>query len=806
MGGAKTMTRVPTAAPAPAHKNEARPARDLPLPSAPPPSSEIFGPFRDDGNGPPARPQTNEGAMSSSSPSSNVSEVLLLAARDELNLNADDLSHSAAAWKKLAVHFKKKGDISTAKHALLRAKQIEKRQKEEEQRPREEYRGNDAGPGEPHGKEGGEPTKQPQNAEESGPPKEDRGETEQEEKPPQPDDEEASAKEGGGGEEEECDDEELNALLGGGSVTFTDEEMKDEEMMTMFRLENMPGIPTDDEYRARILSHKREALALKNAGDVAGARQQLQTARQLDKVRIALSHMNEGLGLRIHDDRDGWLEELNQADSAAVGEILDAGSRNAGGVQLDVDELLEMSSAEIRDAVDMGMELPSVEDILSQANEKKALAIQCKRDGQLDQAKAALLESKRLSGAAVKLQSVPTKQQQGDKGEQDISMEALESLLDDSTNKATGPAPKQQQQQKEPKEAASPPLTTEELKQEAIRLRNEGHMAEATRVFKMYKEALKKEADIAEKRRCQEIVENIRREVSLAQQQQSLFRFYERFVDAEAGASQMKRWNDYARQCEDAADLMEKRGSSNSLIVSRRTKSGLSRIEDDMLTDVLECGAEESEERLEVAILDLRNMDENKTFHKLRGENESNAAAGHVLRVDVTIQIPPSEEERDHSVELVFESDPSFEFGSEYRFGSSRFVNVPRGDSKFAEIVRRRMEKRKIQISVHYAPLEEKRKGSWFGGRSGSSKALSSAEENPPSLLGKVVLELNELLKRNCVAGDFPLTYARKAVGGSVGLVLRTGVPIDAEQRETVSARAALVSHEVMSFSLSTGK
>ena len=143
------------------------------------------------------------------------------------------------------------------------------------------------------------------------------------------------------------DDEALNALLGEGPVTYSEEEMLDEEMITMFRLEGM-SVPTNDEYQAKVLSSKRKALALKNAGDITAAKAQLTRAKQFEKVRIALSHMDEGLGLRIYDDKDGWLEELNQEDSAAVGEILTNGkATSANSVQLDVDDIEDMSPQEL---------------------------------------------------------------------------------------------------------------------------------------------------------------------------------------------------------------------------------------------------------------------------------------------------------------------------------------------------------------------------------------------------------------------------------------------------------------------------
>jgi len=702
--------------------------------------------------------------------------------------------------KQLAVYLKKKGDIAAAKEALIRAKHLEKEavaapapaartEEEEDLREKDVCASSSA-----------VETKEEESAAE-------RDASAVAEVPIKEEGGDAAAEDESWNEEEPVDDEALNALLGEGPVTYSEEEMLDEEMITMFRLGGM-SVPTNDEYQAKVLSSKRKALALKNAGDIAAAKEELTRAKQFEKVRIALSHMDEGLGLRIHDDKDGWLEELNQEDSAAVGEILTNGKTTcANSVQLDVNDIEGMSPQELLDAADMGMDLPSADDVLAKAEEKKTLALTYKNEGNIDAAKIALLDYKKMQATAAKMQSIRQRQGQPDDGGQ-ISMEALESLLDDEPKATVSP----KQQEQPIKAPARPPLSAEELKQKAVQLRNENNLKEATAVFKLYKEALAKEAEGAEKKRCQEIVDSLKAEISLAEQQRRLFTFYARFVDAQSGAEQLTKWNKYATQCTHAVRLVEKQGSEAVIITRNAIKSAaLLRMDEEKLVDYIDGAADASDGRLEVAVLDVRNVHENKTFRKLLSENNKEGidpppSTPHTLRVEVTIQIPPTEEERDKPVELLFESPPCTELGQEYQFGTSQYVDVPRGDSKFAETVRRRMERRKLQISVHHVrQQEEEKKKGWFGGSTSNPSSSSSEQSSPPThLLGKVVLELKELLTRNCMAGDFALTTAKKDVGGTLGLVVRTGVPFDAvaQQRETDKIDTTLTPHAFLSFSL----
>lgn len=63
------------------------------------------------------------------------------------------------------------------------------------------------------------------------------------------------------------------------------------------------------------------------------------------------------------------------------------------------------------------------------------------------------------------------------------------------------------------------------------------------------------------------------------------------------------------------------------------------------------------------------------------------------------------------------------------------------------------------------------------------------------ALLGKATLELKGLLKRNCIAGDFPMVLNAKEYGGSVRICLRTDEPFDFSQFQSLPYDARLVRH-----------
>jgi hypothetical protein len=650
------------------------------------------------------------------------------------NVTADELD-DPTALKKLAVVLKNKGDLEGAKAALIKAKQLGRRQLESKQ------------------------------DEEQAPKKEDAFKEEQKAL-------------------REDNAEELDLLLGDGpiSITFTEEEMMDLDMMTEFKLGGM-DVPSQEEYAQKIAACKQAALAAKQQGDKESAVAKLRSMKQLQAVKEGLLQMEEGLGLRIHDDDDQWLEELNREDNDLVGQFMNPHDR-----MLDLDDLDDMDSAMLKDAMDVGMEVPSVEDVLRQANEKKVLALELKRNGDIQGAKAALIEFKKMTQQAEKLEGM-LKAIQKKEGGGDIPEEDLDALLLGSEKRIA-----------EPKKVL-PPKSAEELKQEALRHRSENNMTEATKVFKLYKETLQKEAQAVEMTRRREIGESMRREIEMAKQQWRLFTFYQRFVDAEMGTKQLACWAEYSNKCANAATLIEEKGSG-AVMVSRKA-SAICILEDDVM-GIVGNAMDPSDERLEVSILDVLSLQENSSLSKvIKGKDTIESKTCPILRVSVTIQLPLNEHETDKSIDLTFEpTSSSVEEDAElkYRFEtSSQYVNLPRGDTRFAKTVLRRMERKHVQICVYHVVPVEKPKG-WFG-------MPSSSEKIAPVLLGKVVLDLKDLLTTNCIAGDFPLVgRGSKPAGGIVRLCLRTGVPFDPHakgmvEEVSVSVATNMRIYEAMAFS-----
>ena len=797
----------------------------------------------------------------------NGAMALLAQARDVefQNARVEDI-WEPVKLKQLAVVCKKRGDLDSAKQALLKAKQIEKdgveavrdHQLPEDQqqvpattKERAQNQGTDVAVGSDEKKED---------------PKMDAPENQEQQMQASNNNSEQMTlgDEISGGIEDDDDDadvaEELKELMQLdanddedfilGDVSFTLEEMLDHDMMTEFKLGGMP-VPTDEEYQAKILDCKKAALTAKKAGDTNKALQNLQKSKQLEKVRVALSQLkSEGGG--DDDDDEALLRAmtsttLNDEESELLGELmptkpngppiesdLDMNDNTSGSGDLEttLEELADFldDPGMLMDAIDMGMTVPTVEEVKAKAEEKKQTAIEHKKAGNLEGAKASLVQSKKLMAHASKLESAlaQLEQKKGNgAGAKEVNMEDLEAMLEaEEKSPTTLPSsPKQQQ----PKPPAPTVKSSDELKQEAIKLRDAKKMKEAGEMLKQYKEALKREKQEADVKKRQKVIQVIQSEIEFAKRQARIFEFYDKFVDTDA--QQATLWKNYIAKCSNVSKVIQVKGpeavkiarKTGDLMCAKQEGQGEQEI-NAVAKSLIEIGSnsEVGDERLEIAIMDVQKLQENSHLEKLLKQQKRDKVPHHptTIRIDVHLQMPPSEEEADKSIDLVFEPtedalkklklttepEDNPQLPPSYDINKSQYVELVRGNSPYGKAVRRRIERnKKIHITAYSVPVKPKK--GWFW----SKKEKSDDELPPPTLIGKIVLELEGLMQNKCIAaGEFPFMNGSgsKALGGMIRLVVRTGVPFGspgeeaATPSEEAETPAELAPYNAMSFSL----
>jgi hypothetical protein len=629
--------------------------------------------------------------------------------------------------------------------------------------------------------------------------------------------------------------------------SFSLSEMMDLEMIREFATGGLP-IPSLEDYQAKIESCKRSALSFKQQNKTKEALQQMRCLKQLHAVYKALEPIFDGVavtGLVGPGDEDeteeekALLRELLLADENS--EHFD-GDAMGGSTSLELDDLIEMDLSEIQDAMALGMQLPSVETIQKQVNEQKSLALQLKQSGDLEGAKAALVKFKTWSQHASAVEQLLENAKKTSRLLQldadpentieaitpnDIREEDLETFL------AADEKPPNSVKPSKPKPPA--PKSSEELRQEAIRLRDEKKLTEATAVLKLYKEALAQESQEAEMKERKEIIQRLQTETETALKQQDRFYFYQELANSEVGSQQIQAWFRYADLCRKVATLVRTKGSKAVTITTEGKEDGPAaagslRLLPEDLTDVIRTATDPTDERVECCILDVMELHVNKSFQTL-GKNSklSNVPDWIQLETHVSIQLPLNVTETDKPINLYFYSrpierqifwdsvrdndkdrqqeldsgisqSPEDEWSKRGRvaFASSKdgngsnavaeeshqYLTLARGDSKFAKTLLRRMERRKITVTVHchqhhgpsanQSAANNKLKG-WFGGGKGKQDSKDAME---PLSLGKVVLETKDLLEHCCIVGEYPLIgNGKRPVGGKLRLCMRTGVP-----------------------------
>ena len=701
---------------------------------------------------------------------------------------------------------------------------------------------------------------------------------------------------------------------------FSLEELQDEATMVDFKCHDLP-VPSSDTYQAEIQKQLQLARTYRDQGDNPATKQlavqHLRIAKQLQKVHTALyEHMVEGtLGLRFNNDDDGWLEQLTPEESALLGEALGVGTSTTTTTDQEpmqpftMDELEGMDAATVLELIEtldqgsggghgpasVGHMVPTVEDLQQHVKEWQQKAIQCKTSGQLEDAKNALRHAKKIQNEQIPhlqqlwedirtLKRREYNRQHGNPEQQDdgteITDQALEALLLGENESAT----------KQAEEIVKPKiLTAEDYKQQAIHFRDAKNMVEATRMLKLYKQALAKEQEQQRQQLLQEQIDELQTEIhNCCVLQIRYFTYYQVFGNEQVGKELLLRWKTYQDSCQQMIQrlLQEKehasaeptlgvpwtRKKSNVLLQLASTtesssETNTSSLSNDAISSFCAAAVQDKtvttvDDRIEFGLLDVRDIEDNKAFvqwrHKQRAaadQSERDAASITIVgrvRVTLSLQLPPSEEQLDQSIQVVLTStriekdDSSQDGGHRFVFddkGVTHFSIPARGDSKFAKKLVQRMERRRIQLTVHYLPdtapsttndddsssfnpqTSANRSSSSSGGGSKgwfwSSKTSHNAPARPPTLestpaldtdilLGRVTLEAKTFLTDTCIAGDYPLvSVGGKPLGGWLGLCLRTQTPFglmdngkdDGDTIGTIPANRLIPYPKAMAFS-----
>lgn len=254
-------------------------------------------------------------------------------------------------------------------------------------------------------------------------------------------------------------------------------------------------------------------------------------------------------------------------------------------------------------------------------------------------------------------------------------------------------------------------------------------------------------------------------EMSLAKDQVRMYRYYAAFVDETTGKEQLEFWNRYEQALASAiiqgkADLPD--------VTTRTSDHGASKLVSDNLLFVGEsCDA--SDQGIEVSLLDVVGLLENKHMKRLL-ENPKTKKSMQLnpgtIRAVVTVQLPPNPDQPDDYVEQSFEVESSSTGVCSFE-ESTVCVDGARGSTRFAKLLARRLQRRRVTVDVYHVPEKKK---------------LLSRSSNK-TLLGSAVLELKDLLTSNYIAGEFPLldVTRRHECGGHVRVAIRTGAPFSAE-------------------------
>ncbi|CAJ1933426.1 unnamed protein product [Cylindrotheca closterium] len=486
----------------------------------------------------------------------------------------------------------------------------------------------------------------------------------------------------------EMDEEQLLSQEPPPAIVFSDEEMIDHETMTEMQMVGM-DVPSQEAYQARILEHKKKALALKQQNDVTGATAALRIAKQLNHAMKVLLG-----GSSVTDDFDGWGDNLTAEESALLGELVGSSDIDVP-LELDMDDehgddaadlsmkqkmnwqdLETMEDSDISEFLEMGIvDLPSVANLLELVETCQKEALGFKQNGNIAMAKAKLVESKKIKLLASRLEKICTKAGPDDGGAV-ITDEDLENLMASADGAAsylktaTSGKPKPDAKAKDANPWMLRPSV--DIKAEVLRLKDAKKVKEATTLLQILKQVLQKENDAKEAAKKQAMIDRIQREIDLCLGQLQLYSFYEAFVDKATGSAQSALWKEYLGQCRNAIQIVEKEGSG-AIQLAHPKASGLVAIQSssqsagDVKMDnqqfvslMIEQGTsvDSLEGKMEAAIVEAFRLEDNKTIQKLikkkrkeQGIKEDGLQVAEVetevyrkIQVDGKVQLPPVED------------------------------------------------------------------------------------------------------------------------------------------------------------------
>ncbi len=503
----------------------------------------------------------------------------------------------------------------------------------------------------------------------------------------------------------------VDAVAGSATMSFTDEELMDEEMMLEFAAGGVSGIPTQEQYASKALTYKKLALKFKQEGNIPKATQNLRFAKQLEKVALALKKEAEK---SMNSQDDDWLETLDPEESELLGELLIPEQQGSGGDfeiggttdKLTLEDLEEMDDDnDILELVEMmGPDaLPTVEEVTAKITEEKQNALKHKQEGNIELAKSSLLKSKKTKLLAMRLaeiyrkleaKKVTSNSEDGDVVEENmpVSMEALEALVDGGKSKgmeAAAPPPKKPEPPKNPW-LLKPSV---EIKAEIIRLKNEKQVKEATQLLQLFKKKLAQEQEEAERQKVAKMISTIQKRLDVCITQRQLWQYYQWFGKETAiGAGQYQEWTAYEKECQKAIHSLKIHGSASVIMAPMLSKAAtdasnganpqpskkLYLLEDDVTSLVESCTNETTfaaenagtndqfpnfleENALEVAILGLLGLEQNEKVQKILSKKPKSEKASLAtcpdVRIQAKLQLPI--EPDDPSKPCLFDLEPS---------------------------------------------------------------------------------------------------------------------------------------------------
>ncbi|GAX21218.1 hypothetical protein FisN_23Lh157 [Fistulifera solaris] len=552
-------------------------------------------------------------------------------------------------------------------------------------------------------------------------------------------------------------------------VPFSDNELIDYEAMQDMRGIMSEQFPTEAFYQERILANKRAALEKKQNNDIPAAKQRLMIAKQLEKACSVLFQKSQ---IDPADDGEDYslLDELFAADGAHSqnDDCFFEQLFGKSATVLELDDLDDMDATLLKDMIDAGMQVPSVEEVMQSAEKRKLAAVAFKRDGNLEAAKAALLESKRLIGKANQLSTLLRAIENGVSEELDPEV-AFGDLMKANDEKKI---PSKTKEEILPTKKI---LSSAEYREQAVKQKQLGNKDAAIAALRMYKEALAEEEKAKVAAQKKEWIIELQKEAALAHEQARRFVYYTRFLDEKVGSAMSSAWRLYAESCSSHAKDLSLGVASASFRLGRRLeKNGLRWISDSDYSFVGK-SCDPSECRIEVSILELIELRNNKRLFaalgaapkKDYGGQELNLPDATSIRVVMTIHLPLNAEVADESEQiLTFTATLISDDRKTYVFGSSQYIHAERGTSRFAKLFARRLSRRRcVSIEVIYSQTLV-------------TKGLFSTSTKTEEIsLGLAAFELTALQEKNFIAMDLPLLEARRAVGGKIRLAIRSGSP-----------------------------